>query len=84
MQNTKFVVVFTILAFVLGGLFYLFYPTPNEYESPGQDDGEQVFCTADAMMCPDGSYVGREGPNCEFKACPIPNDAVMEDGTIPE
>lgn len=30
---------------------------------------EQVFCTADAMMCPDGSYVGRTGPNCEFK-CP--------------
>jgi hypothetical protein len=21
-------------------------------------------------MCPDGSYVGRTGPNCEFTACP--------------
>ena len=30
---------------------------------------EQVFCTADAMQCPDGSYVGRTGPNCEFR-CP--------------
>ena len=22
------------------------------------------------MLCPDGSYVGRAGPNCEFKLCP--------------
>jgi hypothetical protein len=31
--------------------------------------GEGVVCTADAMMCADGSYVGRTGPNCEF-VCP--------------
>lgn len=30
---------------------------------------EPVFCTADAMLCPDGTYVGRTGPNCEF-VCP--------------
>ena len=24
----------------------------------------------DAKQCPDGSYVGRSGPNCEFAACP--------------
>ncbi len=30
---------------------------------------EAVFCTADALQCPDGSYVGRTGPNCEF-VCP--------------
>lgn len=30
---------------------------------------EPVFCTMDAMQCPDGSYVGRTGPNCEF-VCP--------------
>lgn len=28
-----------------------------------------VACTTDAMQCPDGSYVGRTGPKCEFK-CP--------------
>jgi len=32
-------------------------------------DEQMVFCTADAMQCPDGSYVGRTGPNCEFQ-CP--------------
>jgi hypothetical protein len=30
---------------------------------------EPVFCTMDAMMCPDGSYVGRSGAKCEF-VCP--------------
>jgi hypothetical protein len=28
-----------------------------------------VACTMDAKQCPDGSYVGRTGPNCEF-VCP--------------
>ncbi|MBP6924461.1 MAG: hypothetical protein KBB78_02745 [Candidatus Pacebacteria bacterium] len=38
---------------------------------------EEIACTLDAMQCPDGSYVGRSGPNCEF-VCPkvteIPTD----------
>jgi len=38
---------------------------------------EQIFCTADAMQCPDGSYVGRTGPNCEF-ACPEPVPTPLE------
>jgi hypothetical protein len=29
-----------------------------------------VFCTMDAKACPDGSYVGRVGPSCEFVPCP--------------
>lgn len=28
-----------------------------------------VYCTQDAKQCPDGSWVGRTGPNCEF-VCP--------------
>jgi putative hemolysin len=31
-----------------------------------------VACTMDAKQCSDGSYVGRTGPNCEFK-CPQSN-----------
>ena len=30
---------------------------------------EPIACTMDAKQCPDGSYVGRSGPNCEF-VCP--------------
>ena len=94
-MNNKAVIIFTILAFVVGGVFYLLYPTPNEYKSPENptDENEQVFCTQDAMLCPDGSYVGRTGPNCEFLCsaealceggvpCPIPPGTMMEDGTL--
>ena len=37
-----------------------------------------VACTADAKQCPDGSYVGRTGPNCEFEKCPAvtPEDEI--------
>ena len=27
-------------------------------------------CTLEALICPDGSAVGRTGPNCEFSPCP--------------
>ena len=30
-----------------------------------------AMCTMDAKICPDGSTVGRQGPNCEFAACPL-------------
>jgi hypothetical protein len=35
---------------------------------PGDKDGF-VACTMDAMVCPDGSYVGRSAPDCKF-ICP--------------
>ncbi len=31
-----------------------------------------VACTLEAKLCPDGSSVGRTGPNCEFAPCPTP------------
>jgi|GEM_PF-7030809 len=31
---------------------------------------EPVVCTLDAKECPDGSFVGRVPPNCEFAPCP--------------
>ncbi len=33
---------------------------------------QPVACTMEAKMCPDGSYVGRSGPKCEFDPCPTP------------
>lgn len=32
-----------------------------------------IACTMDAKICPDGSAVGRTGPNCTFAPCPIAN-----------
>lgn len=31
---------------------------------------ENIYCTLDVKLCPDGSYVGRIPPNCEFSPCP--------------
>lgn len=33
-------------------------------------DTAEVACAMEAMICPDGSSVGRTGPRCEFAACP--------------
>lgn len=37
-------------------------PSPT---APPASSGQ--MCSQDAMQCPDGSYVGRTGPRCEFK-----------------
>ena len=45
-------------------------PGPVTDNIPPADGDTGVFCTMDAMMCPDGSYVGRVPPSCQFSACP--------------
>ena len=48
----------------LGGFVFWYFVS----ESPSVP--EPVACTADAKLCPNGSAVGRVGPNCEFASCP--------------
>lgn len=43
--------------------------TPLSTKTP---DGSGVACTMDAKMCPDGSFVGRVPPLCQFAPCPTP------------
>lgn len=38
--------------------------------SCNNNPGQGQACTDDAKICPDGSSVGRTGPNCEFAPCP--------------
>ena len=38
---------------------------------------DQTLCTMEAKLCPDGSYVGRTGPACEFAACPGESGAIL-------
>lgn len=40
------------------------------YSTVLEEEQGQTACTLEAKQCPDGSYVGRTGPNCEFAACP--------------
>lgn len=46
---------------------------PEPITLPPNSENEPIACTADAKLCPDGSYVGRTGPNCEFTPCPPPS-----------
>ncbi len=50
-----------IMLVVLGGAAVFF---TNKSE-------EQIACTMEAKLCPDGSYIGRVGPKCEFAECPV-------------
>lgn len=41
---------------------------------------EPTACTLEAKMCPDGSFVGRTGPDCEFQDCPRANKKTLTIG----
>jgi hypothetical protein len=63
MQRTIFIGIVVILIGILVWLFFERTPVFSPAPIP-------VACTMEAKMCPDGSSVGRSGPNCEFAACP--------------
>ncbi len=42
----------------------------NTYRAIPAQPGRQIACSQEAKQCPDGSYVGRTGPNCQFAPCP--------------
>lgn len=62
-RTIKFILIFilvsSLLAFGVGGYFL------------GQKEKAKtgIACTQDAKICPDGSSVGRTGPNCSFSPC---------------
>jgi hypothetical protein len=47
-------------------------PSSEHRPMPPRDrgPGDQIMCTMEAKICPDGTGVGRTGPNCEFAPCP--------------
>lgn len=61
------ILVVTVLAVVLAVLSFWIY---RNYPYGATKPQEQIACTMDAKICPDGSSVGRSGPRCEFAACP--------------
>lgn len=70
----------TILLFagaIIGlGIWWLWGLSPVEAPSTT----EPTACTAEARQCPDGSSVGRSGPDCAFADCPAkPVDPVVSE-----
>lgn len=64
-MKNPLILIFILVILVVGGLFYIYYPEPIEYKN----EEAPVVCTQEAKLCPDGSYVGRVPPNCEFEKC---------------
>jgi len=62
--------IYAIIALIiLSGIYMILPKNISQAPTDNPNEAEPVFCTMDAMQCPDGSYVGRTGPNCEF-VCP--------------
>ncbi len=65
-------VIITLAFFLIASVGFILAENETELEN------ETVFCTMDAKMCSDGSYVGRDAENnCEFFPCP--NGEELED-----
>ena len=61
-------IIIGVLAVVSAGVYFWM---ERDSEAQNDENGDEiVYCTMDAMECPDGSYVGRVGPSCEFAPCP--------------
>lgn len=78
MKNTAIPVVLGILAVLGVVLVALAYTVPGVLHPQ-----TPVACTTEAKICPDGSAVGRTGPNCEFAACPGAASANCTVGNCP-
>lgn len=72
-----------VIAVVAGGAYYLQSKEALPYffrvKTP-----EQKACTQEAKLCPDGSSVGRVGPNCEFTPCPSPSSSQTDKTATPK
>lgn len=64
-QAVLWIVIGVLILAVAGGTYYLGRQTNTK--------PSYKACTMEAKICPDGSGVGRTGPNCEFAECPKPS-----------
>ncbi|MFH1648956.1 MAG: hypothetical protein ABIA93_00200 [Candidatus Woesearchaeota archaeon] len=62
----------TTILLLVGAMFLIAACT-----GPGWEPTHGTACTADAMVCPDGSSVGRVAPSCEFAPCPAVDNVTV-------
>lgn len=60
-------ILLAIIVLVLGALGVYFLWQQN---GGSLDDPDTVFCAQDVRQCPNGSFVSRVPPSCNFAACP--------------
>lgn len=81
-MNKTLLIIVALLCVLIGGFFvlnsysYNAKPIPEEAIETDTDvniTNEPSECNGDAMICPDGSVVGRTGKQCVFAQCPSPD-----------
>lgn len=91
MQNNKnkeiISITIAVVVLIIASLYYLNQSgilKINLFQdiSNSSNPNTPIACTMDARQCPDGSYVGRVGPKCEFKACPTVSKSTSTPETI--
>ncbi|HLC95133.1 MAG TPA: C39 family peptidase [Patescibacteria group bacterium] len=87
-RRKRTLIVILALALLGGVLFFIAERHPSNGESFLQNSGVEQ-CTAEAMLCPDGSSVSRISPTCDFAPCPEspvasdPSEAMPADAFSP-
>lgn len=76
MKNQKspwfpLLIIIAAVGFV-GVVSYGIFRELNQASTVNKNANSQA-CTEEAKICPDGTAVGRTGPNCEFAPCPSVN-----------
>ena len=83
-KKTKIIIVVSVVSLLVAFSLFIFLRSSKENDKKEEIGQEQevtnkepedkngaVFCTQDVIKCPDGSYVGRTLPDCNFAPCPI-------------
>lgn len=80
-MNRKQKILIFIVALLAAALVFFIFARAKQAEAPQNSgkEGSQTICTMDAKICPDGSSVGRTGPDCEFSPCPGDEPAKMNE-----
>ena len=66
MSIKKQYIIYALLITAIGVGVFVF----NNTNEPAVEDENNIACTQEAKLCPDGSSVGRVAPSCEFAKCP--------------
>ena len=62
-----------LLVAIIGVVGYIFWQMAIQSDNADAGEEGEIVCAKDARQCPDGSFVSRVPPTCQFAACPNSN-----------
>ena len=64
-SNSRIIIFFLLVFMIAGAIIFSFH-----FYNRKNNERQNVVCTMEVLQCPDGSYVARTGPKCQFSKCP--------------